>query len=81
MRNGASVSQLLQLSVLPRGARITRVGSWRGSVFCKGSFSGAFMARFSLFGVQAWLGRMFKSAAGSSAFSAHWRMASMSGAR
>jgi hypothetical protein len=29
MRNGASVSQLLQVSVLPRGARIVRVVSMR----------------------------------------------------
>src|SRR5690606_5095987 len=32
MRNGASVSQLRQLSVLPRGARMLRDGSWRGSL-------------------------------------------------
>ncbi len=43
MRNGASVSQLLQLSWLPRGARMTRVGSWRGSAVVAGIFSGAFM--------------------------------------
>jgi hypothetical protein len=29
MRNGASVSHDLQVSVLPRGARMTRDASWR----------------------------------------------------
>src|SRR5688500_1441487 len=33
MRNGASVSQLLQLSVLPRGARIRRLGSLRSAAW------------------------------------------------
>jgi hypothetical protein len=33
MRNGASVSQLLQVSVLPRGARIVRVVSMRVGMF------------------------------------------------
>ena len=34
MRNGASVSQDLQLSVLPRGARMLRDGSWRLDIGC-----------------------------------------------
>jgi hypothetical protein len=43
MRNGASISQFLQVSVLPRGARTSRVGSRRGSVvvFMHVSFVGS----------------------------------------
>jgi hypothetical protein len=33
MRNGASVSQLLQLSSVPRGARMVRVVSMRVGAF------------------------------------------------
>ena len=41
----AASSQFLQCSSLPRGARMTRVGSWRGSVAGVRLASWAFMAR------------------------------------
>ena len=39
MRNGASVSQLLQLSSVPRGARMVRVVSMRVGAFMDGNSS------------------------------------------
>ncbi len=43
MRNGASLSQLLQVSSVPRGARMVRVVSMRvGAVMDKGSGKSAF---------------------------------------